>query len=824
MIADVRNYWDDVIQAETDNVALDGESQHGLDARYNVASPAKTILGSVLSPITSVRNIMSLTTANPAAQTVQFLSLPEILADGIALGYFFDYLRKARALKNLQFWLACAQLLELAETNPEVPCNAVTDVQLMSKVRTTDQSKLQVDKSTVAQMDAVNCGNPSCASTAKMFAGGGRQRSSNSISSEDGGGGVSGGNSSSNGNSSSLRGSFTGSLGAVGTPPRTESPAPSGGGGGGGGGIMNKCEACSGTIKRERLACFVRAQEQVYTYLLNTHYRTFTFSEAYRTYIKHASQAGGGGGGSGTSPTKKVASVAVKGPVAVRHDGARRRSETGRPITSASPLSSNPALGFNIAAEWCPLAQKLDFDGSGAAVAAGDEMLGADAAESADGLANLGMNPAGSPRTPKKSGFLERRRSQLADEIKMKTDVMSALQQTSSLRKDGRGGSASNTGLPSPPGTRRRSSAASNSGGGGGGGAAVGKEASDAAEELQDLQDELRVLELQEERTERWTSQMGEWNAVVESVWSSPAKGEEAFAVLAINRADDPGWITTRTHSEFVKLHKQLKECVDWLPKNLPWKQASKSLFSSGKLSAEQLEKQRLELQDYMNAVLQDEILCFSEVLFEFLSLAEGSASLSFASNVATAALSDGDPDEGKESDSMAEPLYMMINEVFVLKGVFKFVRRQFVNFIQLAYGRTINGYVRDQFESVTNDESLVEYLEMFQDIMFPEEEYVEPEQKSQAQRSATMDEAREAFLNNLPDVLKSLVGSDNSRQGAEKVFKAMQNTHINRHLFYMLFEKFLEHLLPNEMDWRNLADELVELDIRSTQPESGII
>jgi len=342
-------------------------------------------------------------------------------------------------------------------------------------------------------------------------------------------------------------------------------------------------------------------------------------------------------------------------------------------------------------------------------------------------------------------------------------------------------------------------------------------------EELQELQDELRVLELQEERTERWTSQMGEWNAVVESVWGSPAKGEEAFAVLAINRADDPGWITTRTHSEFVKLHKQLKECVDWLPKSLPWKPATKSLFSSGKLSAEQLEKQRLGMQDYMNAVLQDEILCFSEVLFEFLSLAEGSASLSFASNVTSTQQHD-DPDEGKESDSMAEPLYMMINEVFVLKGVFKFVRRQFVNFIQLAYGRTINGYVRDQFESVTNEECLVEYLEMFQDMMFPEEEYIEPEEKNQQQRSATMDEARDAFLKNLPPVLKSLVGSDNSRQGAEKIFKALQNTHINKHLFYMMFEKFLEHLLPNEMDWRNLADELVELDIRSTQPESVII
>ena len=473
-----------------------------------------------------------------------------------------------------------------------------------------------------------------------------------------------------------------------------------------------------------------------------------------------------------------------------------------RPITSASPSSSNSALGFNIAAHWCPLARKLDFDGSGAAAAAaagGSGGGGGGDDAGADAMSPWGT-PSGSPRIPKKSskgvGVLERRRSELADKIKMKTDIVSS--------PDSRGNGGSGTG------------------GDGAGGAADGAGGDGVKEELQGLQDKLRVLELQQERTERWASQMGEWNAVVESVWGSPGKGEEAFAVLAINRADDPGWITTRTHSEFVKLHKQLKECVDWLPKNLPWKPPTKSLFSSGKLSQEQLEKQRLELQEYMNKVLQDEILCFSEVLFEFLSLGEGSASLDFASNIASASADATDPDDGKdsESDSMAEALYMMVNEVFVLKGVFKFVRRQFVNFIQLAYGRTINGYVRDQFESVTNEESLVEYLEMFQYIMFPEEEYVEPEEKTQQERSATKNEARDAFLDNLPAVLKSLVGSDNSRQGAEKIFKALQNTHINKHLFYMLFEKFLEHLLPNEMDLRNLADELVELDIRSSQPE----
>ena len=42
--------------------------------------------------------------------------------------------------------------------------------------------------------------------------------------------------------------------------------------------------------------------------------------------------------------------------------------------------------------------------------------------------------------------------------------------------------------------------------------------------------------------------------------------------------------------------------------------------------------------------------------------------------------------------DSIAEPVYGFINELFVLKGVFKWFRRQLIYFIKLTYGGTVNG------------------------------------------------------------------------------------------------------------------------------------
>lgn len=41
--------------------------------------------------------------------------------------------------------------------------------------------------------------------------------------------------------------------------------------------------------------------------------------------------------------------------------------------------------------------------------------------------------------------------------------------------------------------------------------------------------------------------------------------------------------------------------------------------------------------------------------------------------------------------DSIAEPLYALMGEVFDMGGVFKFLRRSLISFVQITYGRTIN-------------------------------------------------------------------------------------------------------------------------------------
>jgi sorting nexin-25 len=40
--------------------------------------------------------------------------------------------------------------------------------------------------------------------------------------------------------------------------------------------------------------------------------------------------------------------------------------------------------------------------------------------------------------------------------------------------------------------------------------------------------------------------------------------------------------------------------------------------------------------------------------------------------------------------DGIAEPLYALLGEVFDLRGLFRWLRRSLITFVQITYGRTI--------------------------------------------------------------------------------------------------------------------------------------
>ena len=52
-----------------------------------------------------------------------------------------------------------------------------------------------------------------------------------------------------------------------------------------------------------------------------------------------------------------------------------------------------------------------------------------------------------------------------------------------------------------------------------------------------------------------------------------------------------------------------------------------------------------------------------------------------------------GSTKEDRTHDSIAKPLYGLLGEVFELRGMFKWVRRSFMTFVELTFGSNINRY-----------------------------------------------------------------------------------------------------------------------------------
>ncbi len=57
--------------------------------------------------------------------------------------------------------------------------------------------------------------------------------------------------------------------------------------------------------------------------------------------------------------------------------------------------------------------------------------------------------------------------------------------------------------------------------------------------------------------------------------------------------------------------------------------------------------------------------------------------------------------------------------------------------------------------------------------------------------------EARTLLANNIPDVLCQLLGQQNARRGVLKIWSALQDERLNKHLLYDLLEVIIKDGFP---------------------------
>lgn len=345
-------------------------------------------------------------------------------------------------------------------------------------------------------------------------------------------------------------------------------------------------------------------------------------------------------------------------------------------------------------------------------------------------------------------------------------------------------------------------------------------------EEIGAMEKEHSELQQHISRTDWWCENLGHWRAAITAAEATEEGGETVacYSVCVSLSEGDEGsnsrWSVQRKLTEFQILHRKLTECFPSL-KKLQLPSLSKLPFKS--IDQKFLEKSKTQLNAFLQRLLTDERLCQSEALYAFLSPSpehlkvmsiQKKSSFSLASFLERfpgdffshpdedgdedSDLSDyGDEADGRK-DALAEPCFMLIGEIFELRGMFKWVRKTLIALVQVTFGRTINKQIRDTVNWIFSEQMLVCYIGVFRDTFWPNGKLApHVKVRTETERNDTKERAQQKLLDNIPDALANLVGQQNARYGIIKIFNALQEASANKHLLYVLMEMLLKELCP---------------------------
>ncbi|XP_061260163.1 sorting nexin-25 isoform X5 [Bos javanicus] len=217
-------------------------------------------------------------------------------------------------------------------------------------------------------------------------------------------------------------------------------------------------------------------------------------------------------------------------------------------------------------------------------------------------------------------------------------------------------------------------------------------------EEIILIEKERTDLQLHMARTDWWCENLGLWKASITSGEVTEENGEQmpcyfvTVSLQEVGGVETKNWTVPRRLSEFQNLHRRLSECFPSLKKvQLP--SLSKLPFKS--VDQKFMEKSKNQLNKFLQNLLSDERLCQSEALYAFLSPSPDylkvidvqgkKASFSLASFLERlprdffshqeeeaeedSDLSDYGDDADGRKDALAEPCFMLIGEIFELRG-----------------------------------------------------------------------------------------------------------------------------------------------------------
>ncbi|KAF8346965.1 PhoX domain-containing protein [Amanita rubescens] len=157
-------------------------------------------------------------------------------------------------------------------------------------------------------------------------------------------------------------------------------------------------------------------------------------------------------------------------------------------------------------------------------------------------------------------------------------------------------------------------------------------------------------------------------------------------------------------------------------------------------------------------------------------------------------------PLEGETSTStFSEPICDLILAVFELDKKNNWLRRQaIVILLQQVFGETIERKVRDKYKSFLTEPSIMPFVDLFRDSLWPGGQLVTPQPPRTAEdKTQTREEANKKLSSLVPDLAANMIGRSNARRGARRMFSVLQNRRLNQHIVYTILDEVIIALFP---------------------------
>ncbi|KAI9738616.1 MAG: Intermediate filament protein [Cirrosporium novae-zelandiae] len=310
-------------------------------------------------------------------------------------------------------------------------------------------------------------------------------------------------------------------------------------------------------------------------------------------------------------------------------------------------------------------------------------------------------------------------------------------------------------------------------------------------------------------------------------------------------------WVIARRYSEFHELHARLRACYPSV-RGLEFPRRRMVM----KLQKDFLHKRRDALQNYLQALLRLPEVCRSRDLRAFLSQQAIIASDDRDRNQGTQdiitriynSVTDGMDDflgnipvldqlsiagqnlisaatnhlstlpstlpedpigtaeaeaelnafENRELEPFVKPICDIFLEIFELNRGNNWLRgRAVVVVLHQLLGGTIERKVRDNAKDLAKEDSILKYLDMVKDTMWPNNGETPRETKVRTPSDKVKSRREAGFMlaTLVPDMAGNVVGRANAQAASRKIFATMNNARLNTHLAYTLLDEIVKVL-----------------------------